>query len=230
MPNQSLRINGWEKFQYYKHRRPPWIRLYVDIIDEFDRTGTRKKFYALPDDAKLTFMVLLCLASHYDGVIPDGDVKWIQNKTGITKANIKPLIDAGYISACNMHAECMQGVNLTPPQSSEFRVQSSETDKEIDAPSGATPPEKQKFEKPDLEQVKRYGLEIQMLTTDAEAFFDHFETTGWRLSAGRGGMMKDWHAALRRWKRNQRNFAPATAAAKIPVLGPLQNLSQGRKP
>ena len=32
----TYRIKGWEKFQHFKDRRPPWIKLYRDILDDPD--------------------------------------------------------------------------------------------------------------------------------------------------------------------------------------------------
>ena len=29
-----LRVKGWARFQHYKHRRPPWIRLYRELLDD----------------------------------------------------------------------------------------------------------------------------------------------------------------------------------------------------
>ena len=29
-----LRVKGWARFQHYRHRRPPWIRLYRSLLDD----------------------------------------------------------------------------------------------------------------------------------------------------------------------------------------------------
>lgn len=34
-----IRIRNWRKFQHYKHRNPPWIRLYTDIITDPDNNA-----------------------------------------------------------------------------------------------------------------------------------------------------------------------------------------------
>jgi hypothetical protein len=57
--------------------------------------------------------------------------------------------------------------------------------------------------RPSLEAVKAYGAEIKLAPDQAEAFFDHFTSNGWKVS-GRAPM-KDWKAALRNWKRNTRS-------------------------
>ena len=58
-------VNDWERHQHYKNRNPPWIKLETDIIEKYDRTGHPKKFFLLPDNAKLTLVCLLCLRANY---------------------------------------------------------------------------------------------------------------------------------------------------------------------
>ena len=55
-----MKIKNWDKFQHFKDRRPPWVKLYRDILDDknwFDLSG---------DDAKLLVMFWL-IASENGG-------------------------------------------------------------------------------------------------------------------------------------------------------------------
>jgi hypothetical protein len=55
-----IKIKNWDKFQHFKDRRPPWVKLYRDILDDknwFDLSG---------DDAKLLVMFWL-IASENGG-------------------------------------------------------------------------------------------------------------------------------------------------------------------
>jgi len=62
----ALRPKNWEKFQHYKDRRPPWIKLHHDLIDS-------KEFFALPGvDAKFLILIWL-LASEENGLLPPVD-------------------------------------------------------------------------------------------------------------------------------------------------------------
>jgi len=61
-----VRIRNWEKFQHYKNRRPPWIKLYREIIDDPD-------FHELPgDDFKILVMLWLIAAEDplFEGNLP----------------------------------------------------------------------------------------------------------------------------------------------------------------
>ena len=62
-----MRVKGWEKFQHYKDRKPSWIKLYRDLLDDLE-------WHKLSgDDAKL-LINLWILASEADGYLPDSDV------------------------------------------------------------------------------------------------------------------------------------------------------------
>jgi hypothetical protein len=93
----GYKIKNWGKYQHYKDRRPPWIKLYTEIIDDFRADGTPNDLYSLTDSAKLTLMLLWCLASRHDGVIPRIDSAWLALKTGMKKPDISPLLAAGFI-------------------------------------------------------------------------------------------------------------------------------------
>jgi len=71
--------------------------MYVNIIDEFNVDGTPKTFRMLPDKAKLTFLMLMCLASKFGGIIPSDSETWIKRQTGLRALDIDSLITHGYI-------------------------------------------------------------------------------------------------------------------------------------
>jgi hypothetical protein len=60
---------------------------------------------------------------------------------------------------------------------------------------------------PSLQDAKAYFLE-QSHPNDADKFFDHFTSNGWRVSGK--APMKDWKAAARNWIRNKPNFQTKT--------------------
>jgi len=60
----TWRIKNWHKFQHFKDRRPPWIKLYRDILDDPD-------WHDLDgDDAKHLTMIWV-IASEDTGALPD---------------------------------------------------------------------------------------------------------------------------------------------------------------
>jgi len=102
---EYLKIKNWIKYQHYKDRNPPWIKLYHSILDDYE-------YACLQDDSKLLLISLFMLAGRTDNHIPN-DPKWIQSKAMLTKKiDIQPLINTGFISIdgndSKMIADCKQ--------------------------------------------------------------------------------------------------------------------------
>jgi len=55
--------------------------------------------------------------------------------------------------------------------------------------------------KPTREEVENYARQIDF-HVDAEKFIDYYAVRGWKLKDG--SPLKDWKAALRTWKKNQK--------------------------
>jgi hypothetical protein len=55
-----------------------------------------------------------------------------------------------------------------------------------------------------LEEAQAYFLEIHSTAAEAEKFFNHFQSNGWRV--GGRSPMKDWRAAARNWVINAQKF------------------------
>lgn len=51
---------------------------------------------------------------------------------------------------------------------------------------------------PAIEEVKLYASELGLPNSEAEHFFDHYESNGWKV--GRNPI-QNWQAALRNWKK-----------------------------
>lgn len=59
-----IEIKDWKKFQHFKDRRPPWIKLYRELLDDPD-------WHALAaEDAKILVMLWLVASENY-GTLPD---------------------------------------------------------------------------------------------------------------------------------------------------------------
>ena len=58
------RVKNWEKFQHFKDRKPPWIKLYRDILDD-------KEWHKLDPVAAKALVMIWLLASENDGQLPD---------------------------------------------------------------------------------------------------------------------------------------------------------------
>ena len=59
-----LKIKNWKKFQHFKDRRPPWIKLYRDLLESPD-------WHELDAEASKALIMLWLIASENDGCLPD---------------------------------------------------------------------------------------------------------------------------------------------------------------
>jgi len=83
-------IKNFERFQHYKDRRPPWVKLYRDLWHD-------PEFFSLTDSCKLLYIGLLTIASETENKIPLNP-RWIQTRLAISEPiDITDLIDTGLI-------------------------------------------------------------------------------------------------------------------------------------
>ncbi len=59
-----MKIKNWEQFQHFKDRRPPWIKLYREILDDIE-------WHKLPAESAKVLVMLWLIASEADGDIPN---------------------------------------------------------------------------------------------------------------------------------------------------------------
>jgi hypothetical protein len=78
-----------------------------------------------------------------------------------------------------------------------------------------------------LNDVLVYAQNINLPASEAEKFYDHFTSNGWRV--GGRTAMKDWKAALRNWKRNIKTEGliskPKEKAPFYPKLPPRREIT-----
>ena len=121
-----IKPKGWSDFQHYKDRKPTWIKLHRDLLDNYD-------FHCLPVASKALAPCLWLLASEYeDGAIP-ADMHLIAFRMRMSPDDVmsalEPLINKGFFHASNVLAECKQNACLETEKETE-----KETD--IHVPNG----------------------------------------------------------------------------------------------
>ncbi len=101
-----LRPKNWDKFQHYKDRCPPWIKLHRDLLND-------REFACLPLASKALAPLLWLLASEskdgsFDASV-DELVFRLRFKASDVESGLKPLIDKGFfIVASGVLADCLQ--------------------------------------------------------------------------------------------------------------------------
>ena len=61
------------------------------------------------------------------------------------------------------------------------------------------------FVPPTLDQVKDAFVNCNY-SSDPMEFWAHYTNCGWKLSGGRGAMMKDWKLAAYNWEKREKQF------------------------
>lgn len=65
MSRRYIRIVNWDRYQHYKNRRPPWIKLYTELLHPFNKLND------LPVPTRYLFDRLLLLAAEYENAVPN---------------------------------------------------------------------------------------------------------------------------------------------------------------
>jgi hypothetical protein len=87
---KTFSVKNFERFQHYKDRSPPWIKLYNELLDDY-------AFTCLQDASKFHLIAIWLLASRTDNKIP-ADPAWIARKiSASSKVDLAGLIEAGFL-------------------------------------------------------------------------------------------------------------------------------------
>ena len=62
-----MRVRNWTRFQHYNYRKPPWIKLYRDLLDD-------KDFHELDGESVKYLVMIWLIASESDGELPASEV------------------------------------------------------------------------------------------------------------------------------------------------------------
>jgi hypothetical protein len=84
----KITIKNWARFQHFKDRRPPWIKLYRELLDD-------RQWHDLPPECAKLLVECWLLASeqHVEGIIT-GDIEDIAFRLHRTAAEVWPLLQA----------------------------------------------------------------------------------------------------------------------------------------
>ena len=63
----SYKVKNWRKFQHFKDRRPPWIKLYRDLLDDLE-------WFELDATSSKHLINLWLIASEFDGKLPSVEI------------------------------------------------------------------------------------------------------------------------------------------------------------
>lgn len=82
-----MRPKNWDKFQHYKDRLPPWIKLHREILND-------REFMRLPIASKAIAPLMWLLASEHENGEFDGSLENLEFRLHIPEKELKPALKA----------------------------------------------------------------------------------------------------------------------------------------
>ncbi|WP_029061923.1 hypothetical protein [Labrenzia sp. DG1229] len=87
---RTFSVKNFDKFQHYKDRNPPWIKLYNELLDDYE-------FGCLPDISKWHLIAIWLLASRSGNRIPM-DARWVAKRINANdEPDLQVLFDFGFL-------------------------------------------------------------------------------------------------------------------------------------
>jgi hypothetical protein len=87
---RTFSVKNFERFQHYKDRSPPWIKLYNELLDDYE-------FGVLPDASKFHLVAIWLLASRSENKIPY-DQEWVSRRINASgTVDLEGLARCGFI-------------------------------------------------------------------------------------------------------------------------------------
>jgi len=219
---KTFRVKNFEKFQHYKDRNPPWIKLYNDVLDDY-------AYASLPDASKYHLSAIWLLASRSNNSLPF-DPQWIANRINAkSPVDLEILVQAGFIvleQALQTPEQVASKTLHTPEQSARPETETeTETETEGEGRARTSAPRPKASRLPDgwlpsaelAEWTKRECPRIDC-RVEAEKFRDY-----WRSKPGSSGVKLDWDATWRNWVRKAQEFGKGKARASPDGYVPMGN-------
>jgi hypothetical protein len=191
-----MRVRNWKKFQHFSNRKPPWIKVYRDILDDHE-------WHALDGDSAKVLMMLWLLASEYeDGELPPINV--IAFRFRMPEKLIKSVVSklSGWLDQGDITA-------ISPRYQDDPSEREIETERETEgeARKRATrlPPDWQPSEA-ESAYAKGKGLDV---AKTAELFRNY-----WHAKSSNATKL-DWTATWRNWCINESDRTPANRKPEV---------------
>ena len=150
---ESLTIKNWAKFQHYKHRSPPWIKLHRAILDDYG-------FSCLSDTTKAHLILLWVFASTTDGTVPRNPAFLKRRLNLKSEPDLETLIKQGFLieNASTTLAPCLHDAATEESREEKRR-------EEVKSPLKRFPEKKQS----DPAEVKRrYEIAAALASGDTD--------------------------------------------------------------
>jgi len=176
-----MKIKNWKKFQHFRDRRPPWIKLYRDILDDIE-------WHELDPVAAKHLVMFWLIASESDGVLPG--TKELAFRLRCTEKQIETTI--------SKIGHWLERDDITTI-SARYQDDLPETETETEVEVVTRPKGNGRFTPPTLEEVTEY-CKARGNSVDPVKFHAFYASKGWKVGKN---SMTDWRACVVTWERNR---------------------------
>jgi hypothetical protein len=155
---EYLTIKNFEKFQHYKERNPPWIKIHRELFLDYE-------FGCLQDASKLHLMLIWLLASQLDNKIPNNP-EFVKEQIHVKEeVDLNLLISKGFLiplASCKQDASKVLTKNA--PEAYKEEAYKEETEEQYTSqqkPEQIKNKREKKYDKDDLEFAEKMASDIQ---------------------------------------------------------------------
>jgi len=189
----NMQIKNWSKFQHFKDRKPPWVKLYRELLDDIE-------WHLLDPKAAKVLTMLWLIASEFDGELPD--IKTLAFRLRLSETETKTAVSklSHWLIQDDIKtiSERYQSDSLETETETETERE-REVSKPISAKSQSTRLNPD-WQLPDdwaiWAKENRPELNLNQI---ADGFKDY-----WIAQPGAKGRKADWFATWRNWIRTQK--------------------------
>lgn len=190
-----MKIKNWSQFQHFKDRRPPWIKLYRDLLDDVE-------WHELDAEAAKVLVMLWLIASEHDGCLPDARV--LSFRLRLPEKQVKSIVSklSHWLDQDDIAPISERYQDDLPETERETEERQRESvaiapsapaKKAIEGKTGSRlPPDWQPSDE-DKDFATKSGVPWN---SEADKFRDY-----WSAQAGAKGRKTDWTATWRNWIR-----------------------------
>lgn len=197
----KLFVRGWTKFQHYKDRNPPWIKLATDTFQNYE-------FSCLPDASKLLAICIWTLAARSkDGSFP-ADFEYIKRQCNlgptVCRENLQVLVNKGFVEdRSNLLASCKQ--SAIPEGEKEGETEGETKSHSRKTPRARTLPDEFIPNDAHIALSEAEGINLRV---EFQKFCDYCKANNKRYT--------DWDAALRNWIRRSVEMSGTRQPSLLP--------------
>jgi len=114
------KVRNWEKFQHYKNRNPPWVKLHFSLFSSYD-------WVILTDSERVLALSSVLLASKNDGLIP-ADADYVRKVANLnSRPDFSALVKCGFLEGPSDISELKEGSpNASTSSLSYLRIHKKE--------------------------------------------------------------------------------------------------------